>query len=224
MHSSIKKLLKEIIFRSPLRRHFFPYHAYNFTVPQLLFICKCLEDSRVALGCIAEIGVAQGQTTLFLNKYMDAAQIEKPYFSVDTFEGFTEKDIHIEVSQRSKRTSFYTGYNMNKQKWYDGTMRMNSISRVKSIKADINTFDLQSLGPLSFAILDVDLYRPMKKGLCDLVPILSPGGVLIVDDCDPTNERWDGASQAYREYTEENGLPFDVQHQKLGVIRKPVST
>ena len=68
--------------------------------------------------------------------------------------------------------------------------------------------------------LDVDLYRPMKSGLSKLYQGLEPGGVIIVDDCDENDARWDGADQAYKEFMQEIGQPVDIVLGKLGVIRK----
>ena len=60
-------------------------------------------------------------------------------------------------------------------------MQDNGITRVTSTQADVNKFDLRTLGPLSFVLFDVDLYRPMKKGLPELYEMLSPGGIMVLD-------------------------------------------
>jgi hypothetical protein len=173
---------------------------------------------------VAEIGCANGSTTVFLNKYMDARRIEKDYYAVDTFSGFVAEDIGFEVSQRGKRGDLFTDFQINKKKWFDGTMHQNEITRVRSIQADVNAFDLTTLGRLSFALLDVDLYRPMKKSLHELYEMLSQDGILVVDDCDAGNIRWDGSDQAYKEFVKERDLPAHVVHGKLGLIRKPAGS
>ena len=43
---------------------------------------------------------------------------------------------------------------------------------------------------------------------------------MVVDDCDSTNFRWDGADQAYKEFMEEIGEPTQIIHGKLGIIKK----
>ena len=92
--------------------------------------------------------------------------------------------------------------------------------RVKSIEADVNQYDLRTLGPLSFCLLDVDLYRPIRKSLKELYDVLSPGGIMVVDDCDESNRVWDGADQAYKEFMKDAGRPIEIRHGKLGLIRK----
>ena len=177
-------LVKEIAFNTPLRRYFFPRYFYGFEVPQLCFLCQCIDETKNIDGAIAEIGCASGTTTIFLNKYLDAIELEKKYLAVDTFSGFVTEDIEYESENRGKKKSLYfDAYSLNKQKWFNGTLQQNSISRVTSIEADVNEYDLKSLGPLSFCLLDVDLYRPIKKSLYELYEIstyLMASAVLVV--------------------------------------------
>ena len=46
--------------------------------------------------------------------------------------------------------------------------------------------------------------------------------MIVVDDCDPNDFRWDGSDQAYKEFMKEIDQPAVVVHRKLGVIKKPV--
>jgi O-methyltransferase len=224
MPIGLDRLLKEIQFQSPLRRYFFPRYLYNFTPPQLCFLCQCLENTRDVPGNIAEVGCASGSTTVFLNKCMEAHGFEKTYYAVDTFSGFVPEDVNVEVSERGQsrqaRWWIENSFAVNKQKWFDWTMLQNAITRVKSIEADVNQYDLRTLGPLSFCLLDVDLYRPIRKSLKELYDVLSPGGIMVVDDCDESNRVWDGADQAYKEFMKDAGRPIEIRHGKLGLIRK----
>jgi O-methyltransferase len=222
MIAGVQKLTREILFHTPLKRYFFPKYLYNFTPPQLCFLCQCIEETKHVAGSLAEVGCANGLTTIFLNKYMTCQNIEKVYYTIDTFSGFVADDVRYEVTNRGKTEKLFKRFQVNKKKWFDGTMRSNDISRVRSFEADINKFDVAALGPLSFVLLDVDLYRPIKKALPELFEMLSPGGILIVDDCDPLHIRWDGSDQAYKEFMKELNQPSQVMHGKLGVIRKPV--
>ena len=220
MGKLLSRIVREMQFHSPIRRHVFPRYKYQMTPPQLCFLCQCVEETKNVEGSIAEIGCSVGATTVFINKFMDARHIEKPYLSIDTFSGFVEEDIDFEVRNRGKTKKLYSGFQVNSKRWYDGTMRMNGITRVKSIKADVNVYDLRSHAPLSFCLLDVDLYRPIKKALPELYDILSPGGMIVVDDCDATNMRWDGADQAYKEFVKDVGLGEQIVHGKLGINEK----
>lgn len=219
---SLRSLARRAPFRIVRRKHHPHKYFYNFQPSQLCFLCACIEETRNLPGNIAEVGCAHGYTAVFLNKYMDYQGIEKRYFAVDTFSGFVAEDVEFEIEHRGKEPGLIAGFADNRKEWFDETMRTNGIRRVESIQADVNRLDLTTLGPLACCILDVDLYRPMTKSLQELYAVLSPGGIMVVDDCDPKNIRWDGADQAYREFTESQGLPYQVVHRKLGVVRKPV--
>jgi O-methyltransferase len=91
---------------------------------------------------------------------------------------------------------------------------------VRSIETDVNKYDLTTIGPLSFVLLDVDLYRPMKKALPEIYDVLRQNGIIVVDDCEPSDIRWDGAYQAYREFMEQRGQAPEIIHGKLGILRK----
>ncbi len=220
MNPKFAKLSKAILFNSPFRKYIFPTYTSKFTPPQLCFLCKCIADTQHIEGAIAEIGCGNGCTTVFLNKYMDAQKIDKAYYGIDTFSGIVSDDIRFEVTNRGKTKELFTGFQANKKKWFDETMRRNKITRIQSVEADVNKFDLTTIGSLSFALIDVGLYRPIKKALPELYKILSPGGIIIVDDCDPTDTHWDGADQAYKEFMKELGLDTQIIYGKLGIIKK----
>jgi O-methyltransferase len=213
------KLIKEIVHRSSLRPFLFPVYRYNMSPPQLCFLCQCIEQTRDVPGCVVEVGCSTGETTIFLKKYMDAQGIEKAYVCLDTFSGFMAEDIAHEVAVRNKSPGVFTGFRANKKAWFDATMRANGVSGVRSIESDVNRFNFSTLGAISFALLDVDLYHPTKHSLMPLFRQLSPGGILVVDDCDPSNALWDGSNQAYKEFVCEIGHPAQVVFGKLGIIR-----
>lgn len=215
--------LKEALVRSRWQRRVLPRYAYNFNAAQLCFLCDCLERTREVAGAVVEVGVAGGETTLFLNSYLDARGIDKAYLAIDTFGGFTPQDVAVEVRGRGKRETDYRGvegFQVNRQEWYDAAMRMNGVTRVRSIRVDVNEFDLRAPGAIAFCLLDVDLYRPTRKALGELYAALSPGGIIVTDDCSPDDARWDGALQAYREFAGTIGQAQEIVLGKLGVIRK----
>jgi O-methyltransferase len=203
------------------RQRLFPEHRFQFSAQQLCFLCKCLSDTKHLSGSIAEIGCEYGHTTIFLNNYInDLIGQDRTYFAIDTFSGFTDSDVQFEFQNRSKDGLRFDDFKENRKEWFEKTMEMSHANRVKVIQADINEFDLKSLGPLSFVLLDVDLYRPTKKALPELYDMLCPGGILIVDDCNPSQIKWDGAFQAYIEFTEAISATPRIMHNKLGILRK----
>ena len=225
MNPKFVKFIKEILFNSPFRKFFFPRYVYNFTAPQLCFLCKCIEDTRYIEGAIAEIGCHSGDTTIFINNYIINQKIQKTYYAIDTFSGFVEEDINFEVTNRGKSLNSFTrknvtGFSVNKKKWFDATIAQHNITGICSVEADVNKYDITTIGPLSFALLDVDLYIPTIKCLRELYEVLSQGGIIAVDDCYPSKHLFDGSYQAYKEFMEEIGQPIELMYGKIGIVRK----
>ena len=50
--------------------------------------------------------------------------------------------------------------------------------------------------------------------------MLAPGGMIVVDDCNPADSLYDGAGQAYREFCASRGIAPEIVHDNLGIIRK----
>lgn len=197
----------------------FSVYPFQFSPQQLVYLTECVEGVREVEGCCAEIGCNRGYTTAFLNRYMEESGIKKDYYAVDTFSGFIAEHVDHEVASRGKSDSIRYKMADNKKSWFDRSMEVTGITGLHSIQADAATFDYSSIAPIAFCLLDVDLYLPIAKALPEIYKQLSPGGVILVDDCAP-NQAWDGALQAYEEFTKQMGLPSEVRHKKLGLIRK----
>ena len=70
---------------------------------------------------------------------------------------------------------------------------------------------------VSFCLVDVDLYKPVLAALRKVVPLVRPGGIVVVDECNSRN-LWDGALEAYKEFTAAEGLPPKIIGAWLGLI------
>jgi predicted O-methyltransferase YrrM len=200
---------------------------------QLCFLAKALDEVSSVPGDIVEIGCAHGLTTTFLYEYMTQSGFKKNYVCVDTFDGFTEEDLDFEFNERGNRNRWISGlFKDNDVAWFKEALAKRSIEDVKVIKGDITRLTSDALPEkIAFCLLDVDLYKPVQSGLAKVYDRLTPGGVIVVDDCWVSTDRpqleaiaeaYDGALQAYREFVKTHDLPEDVVEMKLGVIRKPV--
>jgi predicted O-methyltransferase YrrM len=167
-------------------------------------------------GDVVEVGVAYGHTTVLLNRLLDEQGVDKKYIAIDTFGGFLPKDIQYERRNRNKQKDDYSAFQVNAQAWFDATMQGNYITRVTSYKIDAAEFVF--VHPVSFCLLDVDIYVPTKKVLEHIWPHLAPGGIILIDDC-KDNTNFDGAFQAYQEFIIEHSLPSDIRFGQ-GVIKK----
>ena len=208
---------RKALWYSPFRRFMYYRYAYNFTPEQLCYFVNCLNKTRDVEGAIYEIGCAAGNTTVFLKKHMDFAGINKEYVCIDTFEGFLQDDVLYEISSRGKRKSHFTGFRSNDVKWFSYMLAVNGISRVRCIKSDVKNYSFTS--KISFCLVDVDLYKPTLSALHSVWASLSKGGIVIVDDCKDQNQ-FDGAYNAYVEFTKMMDIPRNIILDKLGLIEK----
>lgn len=211
------KAMHSAMWYTPLRRYFHYRYTYSFTPEQLSFFIHCLNQTRDVPGDIFEIGCAAGNTTCFLNRHLQVSGIKKAYCCIDTFSGFTADDIAFETAERGKNHRHLTGFRANSLKRFQYMLKRNGCEQVKCIQADVKKCDFSA--PVSFCLLDVDLYLPTLHALKALWPLLSPGGMIIVDDCLP-NDTFDGALQAYTEFTRDKGMSPRFMLGKLGVISR----
>ena len=204
------------------RRAFLGRYRYAFTPQQLWAICEAATESRSIDGAFAEIGVAIGDTTLYLHRHLATLGPLPDYVCLDTFSGFTDADI-AEERRRGKTEDYDSWFRLTSRQLFEQAMTVNGLDgTVTTIEADAAAFDYSRMPALSFALVDVDLYRPMRSALEGCWSRLLPGGILIADDCQPVEQIWDGARQAYSEFCDANALPIDVRHEKLGFARKDV--
>src|ERR1700730_17088792 len=91
--------LKRAAFRWPgLRELSRPRYDYNIEPTQLAWLCRAIEDTRTAhasdvstQGCVAEVGVARGMTSVFLLEHMRQIGDKRTYVCIDTFSGFRKE-------------------------------------------------------------------------------------------------------------------------------------
>jgi SAM-dependent methyltransferase len=183
-----------------------------------MFLCDCLEQVRDVSGHIVEIGCSAGKTTIFLNRFLKATGAKRDYLCLDTFSGFTEHDVEYEVENRGKQRKQYgTSWADWSRRLFEMTMKFNGFDRVRTVEADVNEYAFNEVDRIAFCLVDVDLYLPVKSALTKVYEKLTPGGIIVVDDC-VNDHKYDGARQAYSEFVREEGLPEVFRCSKFGVI------
>lgn len=218
MLRTLRDLVREALFQTRLRSAWFPRYDYMFSPAQLAFMTEQLGRVAPAGGSVVEIGCAAGATTIYLNRHLDEVAPQTDYLCIDTFAGFTQEDVATEVGTRGKAANLFGGFAVNDKRWFDRTLRDAGVTRVRSVQGDINHVDVRALAPkISFCLVDVDLYRPMLAGLEKVFPLMTSPGVIVVDDC-LDQHKFDGALQAYNEFTKRHGITPRIVHGKLGVI------
>ena len=212
--------LKTLVYRTPLLAELSaPRFRYGLQVSQLCAIANALSATAGSEGSVVEIGVARGMTTVFLNTYLDELKDRRRYLAIDTFSGFTPEDVEHEVAHRGKPRKAYFGFTYNDASVFRRNMAHLGFGRVEVLPLDVNRLRPEQLGAVSVALLDVDLYRPTLHALEVAYEMLEPGGYIFVDDVSAGNV-YDGADQAFAEFTNRLGLPALRVGEKCGVIRK----
>jgi O-methyltransferase len=218
------KAMMGVSYRVPLLAGRVGHEIYPYMFPprQLIMLAALAEQAsnQAGEGSFVEAGCAYGATTVFLNRLMDSFANKHEYYAIDTFSGFIEGDVEHEVTQRGKPSAIASQFVVNAKKWFDRTLELQSITRVRSVQADVGAFDFGQIAPICFCLLDVDLYLPIKRALPNIVDHMAHGGVVVVDDCG-RNHDFDGAELAYREFCAERGFPYTVIFGKLGIIEIP---
>ena len=197
----------------------FSVYDYMFDPQQLRFLMDCIQDTENVIGCCVEVGCARGYTTAFLRKWMDVLGIRKNYIAIDTFSGFVPSQSEYEIKFRGKPHTIGEAFGIHKKAWFDYSLELAKVANVTSIQADVAEFDFDNISPISFCLLDVDLYVPINRCLPRIFRNMSPGGIIVVDDCQLDNI-YDGAMQAYQEFITSIGVQQRIECRKLGLILK----
>ncbi len=198
-----------------------PFVRYPYMNPpsELLELTKQLLSVR-APGAAVEVGCNQGWTTCFLVEALMEKGVNREYVCIDTFNGFTEEDVGFEYKMRGKTAGLYDdSFLISDPAWLQASLSRFGYNNVVVQRADAATFNYRALGQIAFALVDVDLYRPVKASLERILPNMARGGVVMVDDCDMKDDRWDGAYQAYAEVCKERNIRPEIVSQKFGIIR-----
>ena len=197
-----------------------PFVRYPYMNPpsQLMELAKQLLSVE-APGAAVEVGCNQGWTTCFLVEALMERGVKRDYVCIDTFNGFTTEDVTFEYKMRGKTAGLYDDFFLiNDPAWLKASISRFGYTNVHVERADAATFDYGSIGQIAFALVDVDLYRPVRASLERILPNMAKGGVVMVDDCDPRDYQWDGAYQAYEEVCQERNIQPEIVCQKFGII------
>ena len=161
-------------------------------------------------GDIAECGVWRGGSMMVAAMALASRNdVNRSLYLYDTFQGMTEPSAYDRDLDSISADAHLTNSQARTGVWcYAGLeeVRTNILStgypgdRIHLIKGDVeDVIPRASPDRLAFLRLDTDWYASTKHELTYLYPLLSEGGILIVDDYG----HWQGAKKAVDEYFEE---------------------
>ena len=215
--------IKRIVYRMPvLRNAMLPEYRYWVDPGELAAMVGLIDATRGTDGAVVEIGVARGDTSVFLLEHLRTTGDPRTLVFVDTFDGFTPESIDYEVAKREKRASEISDYSYGSVRIFNHSLARLGYTNYRIIRSDCSKVDWTQIGPIGAVFLDVDLYLPTAETLEALWPLIVPGGGVVLDDC--VEPAWcDGALQAYREFIDRHGLPFRRVGGKGALLKKPTA-
>ena len=199
-----------------------PKHRCGIEPAQLACLVDLIDRmaARPGHAAICEIGIGRAYTSVFILEHLRCTGNPATAVFVDTFKGFTGRAMEYEILHYGK-----TRREVNRSK-NDSPARMAKHWRrlgydnFTVIVQDCEQVDWQTVGPVAVALLDVDLYLPTKGTLAKLWPHITPGGAILVDDCD-ADGNWPGARRAATEFIEEHNLTYRQIGNKGLLLQKP---
>ena len=171
-------------------------------------------------GDIAEVGCSAGGTACLAAQVVSRFCPGKRYICFDTFSGFVAAQAQTDVTLGTPLSAL-ARYSDNSAALVRKILDMHGRHEVELVEGDIATVDEAVLSQAyAVVLLDVDLSEPTYEALKRFYPRLSPGGVILIDDCvDEPEQRW-RARQGFERFCAEQGLPVRMNFD-FGMIEKP---
>ena len=174
-------------------------------------------ERRDVPGDVLEIGCFRGGTTRIAYRFLQSIGSAKRYTAIDTFDGFVGRQFDHD-RRHGTPARLRTGFSVNGAEAVRRSLEADGCDGVEIVKGDIATLPDSALpATVAVCLLDVDLEIPTHAGLSRVVDRLAPGGVILVDDCDPLSD-YAGALAGYRRFADERSLPEEY-FMTMGLVR-----
>jgi len=208
-----KRLAKGVL--SPI---LFKYPPVGLHPERLQLWLRSVLESRDVPGDILEVGCDVCGTSAVTWSMMGRTGIRKRYLCIDTFSGFVDdqfaEDLRLGNSPRNRYA-----FAANSEWLARRVLAQHGAEGVELVRGDMTTMSLDRLpSALAVVLIDVDLAIPVYEALRRLTPRVSPGGVVLVDDC-PESDDWQ-ARKGYERFCTEYGFPQTYEYG-LGLVRIP---
>jgi hypothetical protein len=171
----------------------------------ILWIDRLYQKVVNVPGHIVEVGVAYGRNTILFGHQitMRGETSTRYYYGFDTFDGYTVQDLKTNSHLSAKSWKNISLSDIN-----DRIRKSGVNSKYHFIKGDskieVSKF-IKSKPEFKCALLYVDCnaYEPSYQAMCDLLPHMSPNGIIAIDE-----KQQGGETKALSEFTQKHRLPF----------------
>jgi O-methyltransferase len=187
--------------------------------------CKQVLDQNVP-GCFVECGVWKGGSSAMIALAILDAKQQRPLHLFDSFEGLpepTEKDGELAPNYSGGRIDGkLSPINQCRSELQEvRKLILDKINMPEKIAhfhvgwfQDTVPLAARNLGPIALLRLDGDWYDSTKICLEHLYPLLSPGGVIILDDY----FAWEGCRKATDEYRAQHNILSPIERIDLDAM------
>jgi O-methyltransferase len=183
----------------------------NARLYSTLLSCKYVIEENVA-GDFVECGVWRGGNAILAADVFKRMAPTRSVFCFDTYSGMTtptEADVNLNGHAAGDLfKEKVDGWALSRLDEVKANFRQKRLTEnVRFIEGDVlNTLSDPGNLPISISVLrlDTDWYESTKMELEVLYPLLSVGGVLIIDDYG----HWGGARKAVEEYFSDRRKPY----------------
>lgn len=183
----ISKMVKELLEK-------YPYKGTGLRVETLELLLECLLRTKGVEGDVLEMGCADGETSIYLERIIQAVMPRKKLHLYDSFRGLPEP-------------SEYDGEHFKK-----GQMRCKKEDVIKRFERipEIHEgwFEEQEYpDKISFAFLDGDFYESILVSLQKVYPRLSKGGIITIHDY--TKDTLPGVEKACKDFFAKESMYYE---------------
>ena len=193
----------------------FPVFVPRFNLARFLAHNELFRRIAEVPGVIVDLGVYRGASTFTWAKLCEIfcpTDARKVVYGFDTFEGFTglsPEDGNEDRRQGVHAGGYYGGATAERDlalaiEAMNHDRHLAQVERIRFVKGDVTRtipeFVAQKGNGLRIALLnlDVDLYEPTRVALEHLAPLMSPRGIIVLDEY--AVDTFGGESKAVDEY------------------------
>jgi hypothetical protein len=206
----------------------FPVFAPRFNLARFIAHYELFRRVGEIPGVIVDLGVYRGASTFTWAKLCEIfcpTDIRKVIYGFDTFEGFpglSPEDGEEDRGQGVHVGGYHGGSTVERDlalaiEAMNYDRHLSHVERIRLVKGDatrtIPEFVAEKGNGLRVALLnlDVDLYEPTRIALENFVPLMAPGGIIVLDEY--AVDTFGGESKAVDEY-------FHARFGKRPPVRK----
>ena len=182
---------------------------------RLYVFWQAIQNLEGVPGAVAEIGTFRGGSAYFIaSAFVAVTGAEVPLHVFDTFEGHPQRSI-------SEHDKFHKPGRFGHTSYEKVRDFLSPFAQVQIHRGDvIESLPLVPESPYRLVHLDTDLYQPTRVCLDYFGRLLSPGGVIVIDDF--ASRKCPGVPKALGEYLREtDGFQvWDLRTEQVVLVKR----